>query len=182
MTDALETVRSLLAAIGNDVGCRHRYEPGGGPSFGLLARLGLLRSIDRGVPACAEHGCPLLGRCAYEAEFAGKGGKRSGRKFRVTDAGRGAVEDRALLERLVVDDLAALPPLDTLERGPRSIFALANDLLEADLTAADDGARRPGLSRRELGTALRLLAAAGAIVLDDDGDGVRLGPGRPATR
>lgn len=186
--DALHAVQALLVEIGGEVGCRHRYEPETELSFDLLARLGLLRSIDRTVPACVEHGCPLLGHCASEADFAGKGARRSGRKFRVTDTGRAAAADRALLEHLAVDALDEQPLLAALGPEPRSIFVLANNLLEADLAAVDGGTRGAGMTRRELGTALRLLAAVGTIAFDAAGiqvwrrpgqDGAALtGPGR----
>ncbi|HUY98952.1 MAG TPA: hypothetical protein VMU89_01285 [Thermomicrobiaceae bacterium] len=171
--DTLDAVQGLLHEIGPDVGCRHRFEPGSELSFDLLARLGLLRSIDRTVPACVEHGCPLLGRCAWEADFAGKGARRSGRKFRVTDAGRAAAADRRLLTRLVVDTLDGQPPVDALGPEPRSIFSLASDLLEADVAAVDDRTKGAGMTRRELGAALRMLAAAGVVDFTADGLEVR---------
>lgn len=166
-------IQAVLAEIGDGVACRHYHEPGSDVSLDLLVRLGLIAPITRGIPACADHGCPTLGRCAFQSDFDGQKPGRSGRKFRRTPEGAAAAADPAVLDRVVRERLNDVPVLAWLDDGARTIFDLTARALQADLDRLEGEEAGSGYSRRELGGRLRLLASLGLITIDPDGMTVR---------
>ncbi len=166
-------IQQLLSEIGEGIACRHYHEPRTGIHFGLLAGLGLLTPIDTRIPPCDAHGCPLLGQCEHEADFAPGSSPRQpkgNRKFRRAPEGAAVAADAALLERLVSAHRLARLVASALRDGKASIFTLAEALLEHDLAQVESGAASvPPIRRRELGAYLRLLEALGWVRFEDDG-------------
>lgn len=170
-------IRQLLIEIGEGVACRHYHEPRTGIDFDLLAGLGLLTPINTRIPPCEAHGCPLLGQCEHEADFAPDSNTRTpkgNRKFRRAPEGVAVAVDAGLLARLASEHRLAGLVASALRDGKASSFALAEALLELDLAQLEaEGASEPAVRRRELGAYLRLLEALGWLRFDDDGLTVR---------
>jgi hypothetical protein len=170
-------IRQLLSEIGEGVACRHYHEPRTGIDFDLLASFGLLNPIKTRIPACADHGCPLLGQCQHQADFdpgANPRMPKGNRKFRRAPEGAAVAVDAGLLARLASEHRLAGLVASALRDGKASIFALAEALLELDLAQLEaEGASEPAVRRRELGAYLRLLEALGWLRFDDDGLTVR---------
>jgi hypothetical protein len=182
------TIQQFLSEIGEGIACRHYHEPRTGIHFDLLAGLGLLLPIKTSVPPCDAHGCPLLGTCEYEADFAsgtGRGAPKGNRKFRRATEGAAIAAEPALLERLVGEHPLAELVARVLRGGQASVFDLAHALLERDLAQVEEETETaPVVRRRELGAYLRLLEALGWIQLEDNGVTVRAVrlPGQPEPR
>jgi len=170
-------IQQLLSEIGEGVACRHYHEPRTGIDFDLLASFGLLNPIKTRIPACADHGCPLLGQCQHQADFdpgANPRMPKGNRKFRRAPEGAAVAVDAGLLARLACEHRLAGLVASALRDGKASIFALAEALLELDLAQVErEGAADPAVRRRELGAYLRLLEALGWLRFDDDGLTVR---------
>lgn len=168
-------ITALLAEIGDGVGCRHRFEPEFGISADLLVGTGLIKPINQRIPTCAEHGCPLVGRCAFERDF-GPDSKvtRGNRKFRLTEAGKLASDDPDEMLVALTGSPAARAILAGLQAGTGSVFALSAGLLEAELRCARDEAAAPGYGRKELGDSLKLLQRLGVLTVEPDGTVRRL--------
>lgn len=166
-------IQQLLIEIGDSVACRHYHEPRAGIDFSLLAGLGLLAPINTRIPPCEAHGCPLLGQCELEADFAPGANPRmpkGNRKFRRAPEGAAVAADAALLDRLASEHRLAGLVASALRDGKVSIFTLAEALLELDLAQVErEGAADPAVRRRELGAYLRLLEALGWVQFEDGG-------------
>ncbi|MCM8749223.1 hypothetical protein NET02_08705 [Thermomicrobiaceae bacterium CFH 74404] len=168
-----QQIQRLLIEIGEDVACRHYHEPRAGVDFNLLAGLGLLTPINTRIPPCEAHGCPLLGQCEHEADFAPDSNTRtprSNRKFRRAPKGADVAADAALLDRLASEHRLAALVAGALRGGKASVFTLAQALLEADLAQVEAGGETaPAVRRRELGAFLRLVEALGWVQFEDGG-------------
>lgn len=167
-------IAGLLGEIGDGVGCRHRFEPEFGISADLLSGASLISPINTRIPVCAEHGCPLIGSCEYESDFANKAPGRGNRKFRLTDAGRRAVDNPGEMLAALTGSPAARAIMSQLQAGSTSIFSLTSELLEAEVQAARDEAPSPDFSRKDLGNCLNLLAGLGLLTVEPDGTVRRL--------
>lgn len=168
-------ITALLAEIGDGVGCRHRFEPEFGISADLLAGAGLIKPINQRIPACVEHGCPLVGSCAFERDFDPDSKvTRGNRKFRLTDAGKLAEDDSDGMLVALTGSPAARAILAGLQVGASSVFALSAGLLEAELRSAREEAAAPGYGRKELGDSLKLLQSLGVLAVEPDGTVRRL--------
>lgn len=169
-------IQQILAATGEGVGCRHRFEPEPGINLALLTRLGLVTPINTRIPRCSDHGCPLVGQCAFQADFDSAQSGRSGRKFRLTPDGLAAAHKPAVIAQVVEQAPEAAQVLATLRDGATNVFELAARLLDAEIEQLDRcgwaSDARP-LSRRELGALLRLLAELGLIEIGEDGVSLR---------
>mgnify|MGYP001310939904 FL=1 len=171
----IAAIQTLIVDVGDDIACRHYYEPKTGLSFDLLARIGVLRPINQHVLPCSTHGCPLCGSCPYEADFSTRNGPpRSNRKFRLAPAAR-SVGDDGLVELACDHPLYELV-MKRLADGSATVFDLGAQLLAvAEDELRGNGQERKSSSRRaELGAYLRLRAGLGLIELDPDGVHVRL--------
>lgn len=169
----LGQIQRVLAEIGEGIACRHYYEPRTGVHFDLLAKLGLVIPIKTRVPACDAHGCPLLGQCEHELDFAPGATSRQpkgNRKFRRAPQGAAVADDVALLEQLLAAHPLAELVADALQEGRVSVFSLAQLLLERELAALDIGnAGEEVFRRREVGAYLRLLESLGWVRFEDEG-------------
>jgi len=175
--------------------CVHQAElgqPGAVPSGVLLVlgRVGLLVALRQRIPSCVEHGCALVARCPYVADFAREERSRSerpksGRKFRVTEATFAFVEDPSLLATLLVQHPVVCWLAERFaERTEWTPFALAETWLEAAKEAAAgprrsaDGAAEttPDFdgSRRELAASIALLVGFGYLAWEHEGLVLRL--------
>jgi hypothetical protein len=173
-----ESVRLVLAAVADDVGCEHWTLPDHGLPVALLEALGLARPIRQRVPRCSEHACRYLGACDQQAGFEEGREGRAGRKFRLTAEGQAATSDPARLAASVAS-VTALPLaqelLAALAAGPRTLFELNWALVESRVGALAAGDEPPALPPRAyLRALLALLTEQGAIVVDDAAGVVRL--------
>jgi len=181
-------IQQLLSEIGDGIACRHYHEPRTGVHFDLLAGLGLLAPIKTNIPPCDAHGCPLLGACEYEADFApgvSKGVPKGNRKFRRASQGAAVAADPTLLARIVSEHPLAELVARVLRDGQATIFDLARALLERDLAIVQEETEvAPVVRRSEMGAYLRLLEALGWIRFEDSGVTVRAVrlPGQPEPR
>lgn len=166
-------IQQLLIEIGEGVACRHYHEPRTGIDFDLLASFGLLNPIKTRIPACADHGCPLLGQCEYQADFDHGANPRlpkGNRKFRRAPEGMAVAVDAGLLARLASEHRLAGLVASALRDGKASVFALAEALLDLDLAQLEaEGVSEPVVRRRELGAYLQLLETLGWVQFEDDG-------------
>lgn len=166
-------LRAALLATGDGIGCHHRLRAELGLGVETLAALGLVKQIRQRIPTCAEHACPLRDSCRFAPIFAEGLAGRSGKKYRLTPLGEGALRDPVILRQLSSATwelplarriIAALQEAEA----PITIFALNTVLLDQSLAAlATDG--NPGESafgRGELAGLLNLLSASGAIERD----------------
>ena len=166
-------LRAALLATGDGIGCHHRLRAEVGLGVETLAALGLAKPIRQRIPTCAEHACPLRDGCRFAPIFAEGLAGRSGKKYRLTPLGEGALRDPVILRQLGEATwelplarriIAALQAAET----PLTIFALNTTLLDQSLAAlAADG--NPGewaFGRGELAGLLNLLGASGAIDYD----------------
>lgn len=172
------TLREALLATGDGIGCHYRLRSEGGLSVGLLAALGLVKPIRQRIPNCSEHACPLRDDCQFARLFAEGAAGRSGKKYRLTPLGEGALRDATILRQvgaatrdlpLARRVLAAIEGSET----PLTIFALNTILLDQSLAAlaADGEPGEAAFDRGELAGLLALLVALGTITFD----GYRLG-------
>jgi hypothetical protein len=163
-------LRAALRATDGGIGCHHRLRAELGLGVETLDALGLVKPIRQRIPTCDEHPCPHHGNCQFATIFTEGLAGRSGKKYRLTPLGEGALRDPAIARQ--IDEAARELPLArrilaALGEGPggQTIFALNTILLEQSLAAlAADGA--PGdaaFSRGELAGMLGLLEALGAI-------------------
>lgn len=170
---SISPLRAALLATGDGIGCHHRLRAEVGLGVETLAALGLVKPIRQRIPTCAEHTCPLRDDCRFASIFAEGLAGRSGKKYRLTPLGEGALRDPVILRQLGEATwelplarriIAALQTAET----PLTIFALNTALLDQNLAAlAADG--NPGewaFGRGELAGLLNLLSASGAIDYD----------------
>lgn len=166
-------LRAALLATGDGIGCHHRLRAEVGLGVETLAALGLVKPIRQRIPTCAEHACPLHDSCRFAPIFAESLAGRSGKKYRLTPLGEGALREPVILRQLGEATwelplarriIAVLHAAET----PLTIFALNTALLDQSLAAlAADG--NPGewaFGRGELAGLLNLLSASGAIDYD----------------
>ena len=166
-------LRAALLATGDGIGCHHRLRAEIGLGVETLAALGLVKPIRQRIPTCAEHACPLRDDCRFAPIFAEGLAGRSGKKYRLTSLGEGALREPVILRQLGEATwelplarriIAALQAADA----PLTIFALNTTLLDQSLAAlaADGNPGEAAFGRGELAGLLNLLSASGAIDYD----------------
>src|SRR5262245_66444257 len=89
-------LRAALLATGDGIGCHYRLRAEVGLGVGLLAALGLVRPIRQRIPDCREHACPVRADCRFARLFAEGADGRSGKKYRLTPLGAGALGDMVI--------------------------------------------------------------------------------------
>ena len=166
-------LRAALLATGDGIGCHHRLRAEVGLGVETLAALGLVKPIRQRIPTCAEHACPLRDGCRFAPIFAEGLAGRSGKKYRLTPLGEGALREPVILRQLGEATwelplarriIAALQAAEA----PLTIFALNTALLDQNLAAlaADGNPGEAAFGRGELAGLLNLLSASGAIDYD----------------
>lgn len=166
-------LRAALLATGDGIGCHYRLRAEVGLGVETLAALGLVKPIRQRIPTCAEHACPLRDHCRFAPIFAEGLAGRSGKKYRLTPLGEGALRDPVILRQLGAATwelplarriIAALQAAET----PLTIFAINTTLLDQSLAAlkADGSPGEWAFGRGELAGLLNLLSASGAIDYD----------------
>lgn len=177
----LEAALQEMARWG-EVGCEYWLGPLYGLSAGWLHTMGVAALIARGVPRCHEHGCALLERCPHRALFEQRAPGIGSKKCRLSATGRRIAAEglaRGLPEVLRAWPLAGRI-LDTLAGAGRSlsVFELTWQIVAPTLQQALDPGREGSSgrledstpSRGELRLALDLLAAAGLVRWEGDGE------------
>ncbi|MDW8060212.1 MAG: hypothetical protein RMK01_09070 [Thermomicrobium sp.] len=187
-------VLGRLAALGRRaVVCVHQAElgaPGALPAGVLLVlgAIGVVEPLRQRIPACEEHGCELLPRCPFAADFAhgdrsGSRRPKGGRKFRVPDATLAYAESPGRLrEMLPAHPVARWLAERFAARSEWTRFELAEAWLAAALEATglrrskDSATEAPDFegSRRELAACLALLVGCGYLVWTREGLALRL--------
>lgn len=166
-------LRAALAATGDGIGCHYRLGAELGLGIEPLAALELVKPIRQRIPTCAEHACPLRADCRHARLFADAAPGRSGKKYRLSSLGAGALRDPIVLRQVA----AATRDLPLARRvlaaladagGAATVLALNAALLDQQLAAlARDGEwGEAAFGRAELAGTLALLAAVGAIRYD----------------
>jgi hypothetical protein len=170
-TNGLERLRHALAsAEASGVGCHYWTQPTLGVPVDQLAAFGLVQTIKQRIPLCEDHACPIVETCAERAIFAEARPGRAGLKFRLTELGRQASADPALIVANLTQQPvpARILTLLTDAGQPMSSLDLYWRLLAPELeTLAETGQRpTPPLSRPAARLFLDLLIAADLLVED----------------
>jgi hypothetical protein len=166
-------LRAALLATGDGIGCHHRLRAEVGLGVETLAALGLVKPIRQRIPTCTEHACPLRDNCRFAPIFAEGLAGRSGKKYRLTPLGEGALREPVILRQLgeATWELPLARRIITALQdaaAPLTIFALNTALLDQTLAAlaADGNPGEAAFGRGELAGLLNLLSASGAIDYD----------------
>lgn len=166
-------LRSALLATGDGIGCHYRLRATCGLGIEPLEALGLVKPIRQRIPTCIEHACPLRDTCRFARLFAEGEAGRSGKKYRLTPLGAGALRDPIVLRQIE----AATRDLPLARRilaalatagGHLTTLTLNAALLDERLAAlsATGEAGESAFERGELAGMLSLLDATGALGYD----------------